>query len=122
MWDCGKNCGWFRFGFFHNCTFPCLVFRVFFRGRSERWRIFSLFRVGSVGKKSLFSAREKLLEKLLAKSVGCGVFSKTEQRKAFCIIPNYRQKCGWLACNASAFGGGVEGNGLRWPLTIILIM
>jgi hypothetical protein len=36
-----------------------------------------------------------------------------EQRKAFYIIPNYRQKCGWLRWNESAFGGGVETHVLR---------
>jgi len=32
-------------------------------------------------------------------------FKKTEQRKAFYIIPNYRQKCGWLRWNATKWRG-----------------
>lgn len=71
---------------------------------SKRFRAlahFSLFRAGSLGKKVFFSGW-KVSGKSSATALAVEFLSKTERWKAFYIIPNYRQKCGWLACNEAS--------------------
>jgi hypothetical protein len=55
---------------------------VFFRSGSERWRIFPYFGWLKLGQKRYFSVSGKWLEKLSAKSGGCGVFFKNGTKES----------------------------------------
>ena len=117
MWDCGKNCRRKSIGFFHNCTF---FFQLKIKNPIEELQSVGAFFLISGGcwcwKKSLFLWLERSRKRCRLKALAVEFFSKTEQRKAFYIIPNYRQKWFWFASSE------VEGNVLRGQLRIILIM
>ena len=63
---------------------------------------FSLIRVVEALAKKSFSVAGKIRESCWLKALEAEFFPKTERRKAFYIIPNYRQKCGWFACNEAS--------------------
>ena|GEM_PF-5747898 len=91
MWDCGKNCRRKSIGFFHNCTF---FFQLKIKNPIEELQSVGAFFLISGGcwcwKKSLFLWLERSRKRCRLKALAVEFFSKTEQRKAFYIIPNYR--------------------------------
>jgi len=66
--------------------------------------------------KKSFSVAGKFRESGRLKALEAKFFSKTKRRKAFSIISNYRQRCGWFVRSVA------ENNGLRGQLRIISIM
>ncbi|PRA91387.1 hypothetical protein CQ046_23290 [Chryseobacterium sp. MYb7] len=69
---------------------------------------FSIFRVVEALEKKSFSVAGKIWKRCRLKALEAKFFSKTERRKAFCIISHYRQKWCWFVRSEA------ENNGLRW--------